>query len=285
MAAVRSFQPELLCLLGHPVAENPTSYMLERAFATHGLDWRYIQCDVPPARLADAVRGLRALGFRGGNCTIPHKVAVIEHLDRLSPAAKLVGAVNCLVRAGDELIGENTDGKGFLTSLSALAKPAGMHVAILGAGGAARAIAGELALAGVAEITIVNRHRGRGEELVQMIEQRTNVPARYAPWQGDYLVPRHMHLLVKATPVGMFPQGDQRVEVADESLHPGLIVCDAVINPPDTGLLRRARAQGATALDGLGMLVNQGVIGFRMWTGIDPDPQVMRQALEEVFQP
>src|SRR5262245_12436353 len=148
---------EVVCCLGQPVAGNPTQYMMEKAFAAAGLDWEYLTCEVPPERLADAIRGLRALGFKGANFTIPHKVAVIPHLDELSPAAELMGAVNCANRVGDNLVGENTDGKGFLQSLRQRVDPAGQKVAILGAGGAARAIAVELALGGAGNITVVNR--------------------------------------------------------------------------------------------------------------------------------
>src|SRR5688572_26057623 len=145
---------EVVCCLGQPVAGNPTQYMMEKAFAAAGLDWRYLTCEVAPEKLAEAMQGLRALGFKGANFTIPHKVAVIQHLDELSPAAELMGAVNCVNRAGDKLVGENTDGKGFVQSLRTLIDPAGLYVVILGAGGAARAIAVELALAGVSEILI-----------------------------------------------------------------------------------------------------------------------------------
>ena len=149
---------EIVCCMGQPVAGNPTQFMMEHAFADAGLDWRYLTLEVPPESLADAVRGLRAMGFKGGNFTIPHKVAVIEHLDGLSEAAELMGAVNCINRdANDQLIGENTDGKGFVQSLREVTDPAGKKVVILGAGGAARAIAVEVGLAKAAEITIVNR--------------------------------------------------------------------------------------------------------------------------------
>src|SRR5260370_14946829 len=135
---------EAVCCIGQPVSGNPTQYMMEKAFAAAGLDWKYLTCEVPPEKLADAMQGLRALGFKGANFTIPHKVAVIPYLDSLSPAAQLMGAVNCINRVGDKLIGENTDGKGFFQSLRELCQPAGMNVAILDAGGAARAIAVEL---------------------------------------------------------------------------------------------------------------------------------------------
>jgi shikimate dehydrogenase len=279
----RSFQREIVSLFGQPVAENPTEYMIERAFAHHGLDWRYITLEVAPALLGDAVRGMRAMGFRGGNCTIPHKVAVIEHLDRLSESAALIGAVNCIVRQGNELVGENTDGKGFLQSLGAVTDPAGKNVVLLGAGGAARAIGVELALAGARSITIVNRSPARGENLVKLLAERTGVEARLAPWEQKYVVPRETDVLVNATSVGLYPDVAARLPLEVASLEPPMVVADVVPNPPQTNLIQDAQARGCTTLDGLGMLVNQGVIGFRLWTGIDPDPAVMQQALCEVF--
>src|SRR5262245_53170712 len=187
---------EVVCCLGQPVAGNPTQYMMEKAFAAAGLDWEYLTCEVPPERLADAIRGLRALGFKGANFTIPHKVAVIPYLDELSPAAELMGAVNCVNRVGDKLIGENTDGKGFVQSLRETGDPSGKQVVILGAGGAARAIAVELGLSGVADITIVNRHAPRGEELVAVLRDRVKIQAQFAALHGDYELPAETDILI-----------------------------------------------------------------------------------------
>ena len=148
-----------------PAAENPTVAMVEAAYRHHGLDARYLNCEVAPDALGDAVRGAKAMGWAGFNCSIPHKVAVIEHLDGLGESAALIGAVNCAVERDGRWIGENTDGQGFLESLRTVVDPAGKALVILGAGGAARAIAVEAALAGAASITVVNRGRARGEEL------------------------------------------------------------------------------------------------------------------------
>ena len=270
-------------MFGQPVAENPTQYMIERAFQHHGLDWRYLTLEVSPANLGDGVRGMRAMGFRGGNLTIPHKVAVIQHLDRLSPAAALMGAVNCIVREGDELVGENTDGKGFVQSLREVTDPQGKHVVILGAGGAARAMAVELALAEVRQITIVNRNVERGQALTDLLRTKLSMDARFVPWEGDFAVPAGTEVVINATSIGLFPDVDARIPLLVNTLAPHMIVADVIPNPPRTRLVREAGELGCTVLDGLGMLVNQGVIGFKLWTGIDPEPAVMRQALEEVF--
>lgn len=278
-----SFKPELCCLFGKPVAENPTQPMIEAAFRHHGLHWRYVQFEIEPEKLADAVRGMRAMGFRGGNVTTPHKVAIVKHLDRIAESASLMGAVNCIVRRGNELVGENTDGKGFVQSLRGVADPAGKKVVILGAGGAARAIAVELAMAGVRSLVIANRSRDKSRELAALILKGTGVPAEAEPWEGDYEVPADADVVVNATSIGLFPDITARIPLDVETLERGMVVADVIPNPPDTRLLQAARGRGCTVLDGLGMLVNQGVIGFRLWTGVDPDPTPMRRALEEVF--
>jgi len=274
---------EFVCCLGQPVAGNPTQYMMEKAFAAAGLDWRYLTCEVSPEKLADAMRGLKALGFKGANFTIPHKVAVIQYLDSLSPAAEVMGAVNCMNRVGDKLVGENTDGKGFYQSLREACDPAGLSIVVLGAGGAARAIAVELALAGAGEITIVNRATERGQALVDLLRQRTSVKADFVPLVGDYAVPESAAIFINATSIGL-GDADARVPVAVDSLRPDLIVADVIFNPPQTWLIRAAAERKCRIIDGLGMLVNQAVISFKIWTGIEPDGGVMRDALEEFLE-
>jgi shikimate dehydrogenase len=218
------------------------------------------------------------MGFRGGNVTTPHKVAIVKHLDRIAESASMMGAVNCIVRRGRELVGENTDGKGFVQSLREKTDPKGKSVVILGAGGAARAIAVELSLAGCGSVTIVNRDPGRGAELVKLLRH-----ARFVPWVGDYRVPESADVVVNATSIGLFPDVTARIPLDVATLAPRMVVADVIPNPPETRLVRDARARGCTVLDGLGMLVNQGVIGFKSWTGVDAEPSVMRRALEQVF--
>jgi len=283
-----NFKQELTSVFGHPVAENPTQAMIEAAYQHHHLEWRYLTIEVLPDDLADAVRGMRAMNFRGGNLTIPHKVAVIPLLDRLSEAAGLMGAVNCIVREGNELVGENTDGKGFVQSLREVCEPAGKKVVMLGAGGAARAMSVELALTGVEEITIVNRTAQRGESLVELlntkVREKTPIHAQFARWEGDYKIPEGTDVLINATSIGLYPDVNARVSIDASTINSEMIIADVIPNPPETQLVKQARELGCTVLDGLGMLVNQGVIGFQLWTGIDPDPAIMRKALEDVFE-
>lgn len=283
MAETPSFLSLITGSFACPAAENPTVAMIEAAYRHHGLNARYINCEVAPDALGDAVRGARAMGWAGFNCSIPHKVAVISHLDGIATAAEIIGAVNCVVRRGDELIGENTDGLGFVQALREVADPAGQDMVLFGAGGAARAIAVETALAGVASIRVVNRDIMRGEELRALIEERTGAAAAFSAWDGPYRVPDGVTLVVNATSVGLFPDVKARLAVDSDSLRPGTVVADVIPNPPRTTFLREAASRGCVTLDGLGMLVNQGVTSIRHWTGIDPDPAVMRATLEGLF--
>lgn len=278
-----NFLSSLTGSFAQPAAENPTVAMIEAAYRHHRLDWRYINCEVPPQKLGDAVRGARAMGWAGFNCSLPHKVAVIQHLDGLGESAAIMGAVNCIVRRGQQYIGENTDGKGFLQSLVEQIDPAGKKLVLLGAGGAARAIGVETALAGMREIVVVNRSPARGQQLAELIASKTPAKASFAPWQGDYRVPAGTDIVVQATSIGLYPDVDARVPLNLDSLAPGAVVADVIPNPPRTRLVREAAARGLKAIDGLGMLVNQGVISIKYWTGIDADPGVMRAKLEEIF--
>ena len=278
-----NFKQELTAAFGQPISENPTQVMVEAAYRHHDLDWRYLTIEVAPDGLEDAVKGAKAMGFRGFNCTIPHKVKVIEYLDGLGESASLMGAVNCVVRKDGRWIGENTDGKGFVESLRELTDPSGKNVVIFGAGGAARAIGVEVALAGASKITIVNRTVNRGEELTKLLDEKLPVDADFVPWDGVYAAPDDTDVLINATSIGLFPDVDARLDLDVSTLREGMVVADVIPNPPTTNLVRDARAKGCKVIDGLGMLVNQGVIGIRHWTGVDPDPAVMRKALEDIF--
>jgi len=280
-----NFKAELTACFGQPVAENPTGVMQEAAFAALGLNWRYLTVEVAPARLRDAVVGARAFGLRGFNCTIPHKVAVIEHLDEIAPDAAVIGAVNTVRREGDRLIGENTDGKGFLRGVrvDAGVDPKGSRAIVLGAGGAARAIVTELALAGAADVLVVNRSVQRGEEMVRDLAAKTKAPIRFQRWEGTFRVSADTDLLVNATSIGLYPDVAAMPPVDLSEARPGMLVSDAVFNPPETRLLAAARQRGLPTLDGLSMLVYQGVIGFQLWTGQDPSVAVMKEALRKAL--
>lgn len=263
-------------------AGNPTVAMIEAAFAHHNLSWRYVNMEVASADLGAAVRGAWAMGFRGFNCSMPHKVAVIEHLGGLGESAALMGAVNCVVRRGDQWIGENTDGKGFLMSLRTVCDPRGKRVTLFGAGGAARAIAVELGLAGARRITVVNRSPARGQQLVEILCEKLRVETSLVSGAGDHALAPDTDIVINATSIGLY-DADARVPLVVESLRSGMVAADVIGNPPRTRFLREAAARGCATLDGLGMLVNQGVVGVEYWTGVTPNAAVMRRALEQAL--
>ncbi len=262
---------------------NPTVVMVEAAYQFHNLNFRYINCEVLPEQLENAVKGAKAMGWLGFNCSLPHKVEVIKYLDGLGESAALMGAVNCVVLRDGRYIGENTDGKGFLESLKTVVDPKGLKVAILGAGGAARAITVELALAGASEIRIINRDVKRGQELTDLINQKTEARGIFTKWDALYEVPKEIDILVNATSLGMAPNDKEPINLDIDSLHSGLVVADVIVNPPNTQLIKDARSKGCRVIDGLGMIVNQGILGVEYWTGTEVSAGVMRDALEKVL--
>ncbi|MDB4663263.1 shikimate dehydrogenase [bacterium] len=276
------FLPSLVGSMSQGAKGNPTVEMIEAAFCHHRLHYRYINMEVTPDNLADAVRGAHAMGFMGFNCSLPHKVAVIPHLDALGQSADIMGAVNCVVKRNNQFIGENTDGKGFLKSLQSVIELEGKHVVILGAGGAARAIAVELGLARAGKITIVNRSPQRGHDLSQLLTNKLNVSTDSISWDKTLDIPEDTDVLVNATSIGLYDDNAQ-ININLESLKDTTVVADVIFSPPETWLIRKARHRGCQTLDGLGMIVNQGITSVEYWTGLRPDASVMRTAVEKAL--
>jgi shikimate dehydrogenase len=275
------FLSQLTGCFSTPAHGNPTVAIVEAAYAHHKLNFRYINTEVQPKDLADAVAGARAMNWVGFHLSAPHKIEVIKYLDGLGESAKVMGAVNCAVLRAGKLIGENTDGKGFLESLREVIDPAGKVVTILGAGGAARAIAVEVALAGAKSVNIVNRDARRGEELSELVKNICD--SSYYLWGSNFAVPVETEILVNATTVGMHGNSDALPDIYFDSLNSSMVVADVIINPPQTNFLTRAASIGCKTIDGLGMVVNQGVLAIKYWTGVDVDANVMRKKLLEVL--
>jgi shikimate dehydrogenase len=284
MAEARNYRAELTGLFGNPVDENPTGVMEEAAYDAKGLNFRYITIKIEKENLGAAVKGARAFGMRGFNLTIPHKVAVIKHLDKLTKAAEIIGAVNSVVNDGGKLTGENTDGKGYLISLEkANVDVKGKYVTVLGAGGAGRAIAVESALAGASRITIVNRDPGRGKELVKLINGKTKAKADYLPWTTAVAIPARTEILANATSVGLYPNIGEKPDINYDEINSSMVVSDVIFNDPNSLFLAEAKKRRAKIINGLGMLVNQGALNFKLWTGIDAPIQVMEAVLKKEF--
>jgi shikimate dehydrogenase len=273
---------QYVAVLGDPVEGNPTSIMQNAAFEHAGLDWRYLDIRVTAEDLPKAITAARVLGFGGLNCTIPHKVAVIPLLDGLEPSAEISGACNTIVRQPDgRLIGSNTDGSGFVWSIrDAGYDPAGLDVVLLGAGGAARAVAVELATAGAKRVTIANRTAPNRDELVGILATKTSVEAVALPWEGTLPVPP-CDVLVDCTPVGMGTgaAAEAHVDVDLSALGSDTVICDLNPETSESAFLRLAAGRGHPTLDGLGMLARQGAAGFKAWTGEQAPLEVMIKAL------
>ena len=281
----KNYRAELTACLGDPVDGNPTGVMEEAAFAAKGLNWRYLTIRVKKGELAPAFAGLKAMGFRGTNLTMPHKLDIIPMLDELTEAAAIIGAVNTVMEKDGRWIGENTDGKGFVTALKlAGVNPIGKRFTILGAGGAARAISVECALAGAKSITIINRNERRGQELAQLISEKTAAESRYLPWEPAMAVPADTEILINATCVGLHPNVTDKPDLDYSTITAEMVVSDVVFNPVDPLFLREARSRGAKTISGIGMLVQQGALNFTLWTGEEAPTEVMYRVLEQEFQ-
>lgn len=282
----QNYLDHLVGVFGHPVAENPGVVIQDAAFQDMGLErWHFLTIDVDPEDLGTAIQGLKAFHMRGINCTIPHKIKVLEYLDSLSESAALIGTVNTIVNEDGKLYGDNTDGKGFMEALRDNGiEPAGKKVVILGVGGAAQAISVELSLAGAGHITIVNRPQDMllGDSLMALLKKMGQAAA-YVSWEQTYQVPADTDILINATPIGLYPNVDQIPDVQLDSILPSMFVQDVIPNPAVTPFLRAAEARSAKWSTGMGMLINQAAINIEMWTGRKPDKAVMRKALEEAL--
>ena len=277
-----NFLSQLTGCFSIPADGNPTVLMVEAAYKAAGANIRYVNTEVTPENLSAAVAGARAMNWLGFNLSAPHKVTVMPMLDEIGQSASIIGAVNCVVNRSGKLIGENTDGKGFLQSFTQVVDPAGKTILIFGAGGAARAIAVELALVKAKQIIIVNRNSERGMDLVNNVKNQTGAQAHFLPWESNFSIPEGVDAVVNATTIGMDQYEGKVLDLNFDSITSNMVVCDVIINPPNTDLLAQAAKRGAKTIDGLGMLVYQGVIGIKYWTGLDVDKDVMRKALQEI---
>jgi len=283
----QDYLDHLVGVFGHPAAENPGVVIQEAAFRALGLkNWRFLTIDVDPSGLGDAIAGLKAMKFRGINCTIPHKIEVLKYIDVLAPSAKLIGAVNTIINDDGVLTGENTDGQGFMIALGeAGVSPRGKNVVVLGAGGAARAICVELALAGAGRLTVVNipRDMALGESLIQILRENTKVAVDYVPWVDAFRIPGGTDILVNATSIGLYPNVNDRPNIDYGTITKNMYVQDVIPNPAFTPFLREAEKRGVRWQSGMRMLVNQAALNITMWTGLKPDKSVMLEALEKAF--
>jgi len=280
---------KLLCVLGHPISHTLSPLIHNAALHAQGLNYSYLAFDVHPEHLGNAVSGLKALGFAGANVTIPHKRSVFDLVDRLTPAALAAGAVNTLVPVyeGDELlelVGDNTDVEGFVAPLRTRhAHLKGGKFAVLGAGGAARAIVYALSsLLEASSITVAARNPQRAEQLCRDMEGWAG-STRLAPvdLQSAEIPVDNAAMVINCTPVGMAPHQHASIWPDSETPHENQIWYDLVYNPVETAFLKRAKMKGATAISGLDMFVAQGAASYRQWTGKTMPERIVRNALKK----
>ena len=264
----------LIGLMATPIRHSLSPTMHNEAFAKLGLDYAYLAFEVGEKELPDAIQGIRALGLRGSNISMPNKQSVIPYLDKISPAAELVGAVNTIVNDDGVLTGHITDGTGYMLALAeAGIDIIGQKMTICGSGGAATAISIQAALDGVKEISIFARDDQfveNAHETVKKINENTDCKATFYPIEDAELLRREISeskLFANATGVGMKPLEDLSLITDPTMLRPDLIVSDVVYMPRESKLLKMAREQGCQTINGLGMMLYQGAAAFELWTG------------------
>ena len=272
----------LLGVVGHPIGHSLSPRMHNAAFAASGHNYAYVALDVRPEDLKEAVRGLVALGFKGFNVTMPHKEEIIPLLDDVEESARLAGAVNTVVVEDGSLRGLNTDGSGFLRACKESGIDfGGKRVLVLGAGGAAAAIAASVLGEGAMEVGISNRSHDRAERLADRLRQTyPSTRIRVYPLSEGVETLDEVEVLVNATYLGM--RDEDPLPVHEEFIGPDLAVCDAVYRPDgETRLIRAARSLGVQTVSGERMLLYQGVEAQKIWTGLEPDVGVMSRALQD----
>jgi len=276
-------QKQMTGMLGHPVAENPIDRMFDAVYAHHGLHWQFWKNDIANEQdLALAVKALRPLGYRGMCITVPWKVAVIPLLDEVDDDVRAIGAANYMTIENGRLIGHNNDGKGVVKAIAKVAPLKGQRVVMLGAGGAGRAMAVEIAWAGAAHLTLVTRREQQGREVAEIVTRASGVPCQWMPWQAPLVLPSGTSLLMNATHLGCAPELEA-VPVDWSSVDRQCIAVDVITNPRITPFLAAARDHGCPVVDGVEMLVQLAMQIFQRWTGVTPEEGVFQQAVAQAL--
>ncbi|MGI6605908.1 MAG: shikimate dehydrogenase [Peptococcia bacterium] len=278
----------VFAVLGNPIGHSLSPAMYNAAFRALRMNSIYVALPADHQRPADVVKGIRALGLRGGNVTIPLKEAIVPYLDGITEEARLIGAVNTFYweKGTKALWGDNTDGAGFLAAIRKV-RPQVLRersALLLGAGGAARAVAVSLALTGLKELTIINRNLEKAAALAGQVE-KLGMKVQILSWpQGEEQdfkeLFRECALIVNTTPLGMSPHEEAYPPIKEAWLHSGQLVVDLIYRPRETAFLRKAKAAGCLTLNGLSMLLEQGVLSFQRWAGKPAPVEIMARELE-----
>ncbi|EXX86198.1 shikimate dehydrogenase [Paenibacillus darwinianus] len=277
----------LFCVIGDPIHHSRSPLMLNRAFRETGVNGIYTAFHITADKLGAFIQGVRAMGIRGVNVTIPHKVEIMRHLDEIDASAQALGAVNTIVNDNGRLIGYNTDGIGYVRSLKEEAVPelAGKRIVLLGAGGAARGIVYALAEERPASMTIVNRTINRAEELAASVSGHAGLKdVRPVGAFGLEMACRQADVVINTTSVGMSPQTEGLpMDINVNWLKPDAVASEIIYNPMTTRFLREADAAGRRIHGGLGMFIYQGAYAFEYWTGKPAPVAAMRETVLEAL--
>ncbi len=279
-------ETKLFGLLGYPLGHSFSPPMHNAAFAATGINAAYFLLEVRPEDLGTALAGMKKLPFGGGNVTIPNKVAIMEHLDEISEAARLIGAVNVIKFADGKVKGYNTDGSGFFRAFQTELgeTPEGKTFFVNGAGGASRAICVEAVLRGAKKLYICNRTPAKAEAIAGDINEKIRPCAAAVPQEPEAMAAAlaEADVFINTTSIGMYPKvEDLSFDVS--LLRPEIIVCDAVYNPVETRLLREAAALGCRTMSGANMLINQGAESYAIWFDREPPTEVMGRVIRDAL--
>lgn len=272
-------------LIGYPVKHSKSPQMHNTAFEALGLDYVYLAFEVQEGNLKKAVEAMKTLNAIGFNVTMPYKTKVLEYLDDISEEARIIGSVNTVKNENGRLTGYNTDGIGFIKSLEEKGvNYVGEKIVIVGAGGAARAIATQLAFDGVAEIVLFNRTLSKAEEIVKSINMNISTCRSRALGMDESVLRKEIEdaaILINCTSIGMLPEIDKSIISSPEVLHKDLFVADIIYEPNKTKLLKFAEKAGCKYMNGLMMVIWQGALAFKIWTGKDMPVDLIKKAVFE----
>jgi shikimate dehydrogenase len=269
---------EIIALLGRPAAGHPAQYLFERALEAAGLDWRFLTLDVADEAVGDALAGVTALGFRGCLLSGPLRTSALPLVAEATPAASFAGAVSLVERQPAGLVGHMTEGRGVVEALRGHTDPADAHVLLLGAGPAARAVALELALAKTAGIIVADRSPERAAALVTSLEGLDACPAAALEWRPTIDIPTEVNIIVSALPAAA-----PRPPLEFTGLRSDMVLADLPLVAQPSPMIALATGVGACVVDGLEIHCAKTAIDFHTWTGIEPDVEMLREALDEFF--
>ena len=272
-------QKQMTGMLGHPVAENPIDQMFDAVYRHYGLHWQFWKSDLATVeQLADAIKGIKALGYAGFCITVPYKIAAITCLDGVDQDVDAIGATNYVTFENGRMIGHNNDGKGVAKAINKVTSLQGKQVTMLGAGGAGRAMAVEIARAGASSLTLITRQQTQGEEVAAIVRRATGVDSHWQAWSGQVVIPKGTEILLNATHLGAAPELEP-VPIDWDSVRHDTVVVDVITNPRITPFLKTAQDKGCRVVDGVEMLVQLAMQIFQEWTHIQPDEQVFQKAV------